>query len=326
MSVNAAYWGISENGSRNATPRSSVEQHLGRKFNGVRRNIDYKIPFTGYNMEARKEFLNGYIGYYRNFAFVDKTANPDVRIPFKDVAAGKYDTLLLEYAHGVDALGLYSDDAPFMLSPHHEQNVDQPNEIRQIGTPADYVAQHRHIFNLYKENGLLVDDGGPIAICFTPLQSQILSPTAMGWPLAKVDPGPEYYHIFGVDYYNKRDTQGIVGLHYGTNAADTFGTIIQAALDRGKPWAVFEFSIAGGNAQQEQEKAHWLDTFTGLLSTMGGGWGPGRCLGLYWTNEGSATSPGRPDSSPVVIDSMKRMLQAVYTPPPIQPPPVPVFM
>jgi hypothetical protein len=323
-----AFWGISNNGGAvpsESSRRATLESQLG-KFNSMRRNLHFghKFPLDDISLAQQ-----GYM-VYRNQDSVNKLTNPDTLFAFADIAKGLKDSYLKAGFAAIAASGQYSVANPYLFSYHHEQQVNESWQPRPPGTPADFIAAVKHVRQLLDDGGYSLHLGGDIALVFNTLQSQWLNP-ALTWYIEKCDAGPDVVDVYGGDYYNKRNQPNSTALHYGTVAFDSIEPLIQYAKDRGRPWGLQEFSIEGGTAAQEQEKADWLDSFTSLIDEMPAGMGPGELMGLWWTDEGSETSPGRPVTSSVVLAAMMRLKAAAYQAPSytvetlVVPPPQPLF-
>jgi hypothetical protein len=121
----------------------SFENAIGRKLGLIYQyyGIDQKLPTAGdaalakggrvlhVNIEARQFLVSGH-----------------PTIPWRDIAAGKWDSSLKAQAQGFAAL-----KTPVVVSFEHE--VDNPSKLGVRGTAAEFVAAWRHIVDVYRANG-----------------------------------------------------------------------------------------------------------------------------------------------------------------------------
>lgn len=134
-------WGVAvPDGSARAVKH--VESALGAKFNFVYsyHDINDEVPSSD-----DKEIVAAGHGLHisiipRDFALADKNT-----VLWKDVAAGRYDTNLMQQARGVAGL-------PGRVFVTFDHEPDQAAKVAR-GTPHDYIAAWRHVHDLYERAG-----------------------------------------------------------------------------------------------------------------------------------------------------------------------------
>lgn len=180
--------------------------------------------------------------------------------PFKptlaDIAAGKQDEYILEFATAVRTLNL-----PIVLTFAHEMNGNWYPWGRQRNKPAEFVAAWRHIHGLFAEAGAT-----NVIWTWTP---NVINPM----PSVKLKPyypGDKYVHWIGIDGY------------YTRKGKKTFGTLFEPTLDQIREFAKQPFLIVETAAEPSSARPDQIsDLFEGVAERSD-------MLGLIWfNNDGS---------------------------------------
>ena len=242
-----------------------LEKQIGRRFGGFRNNhsISHRVPGNSDNAayDAGRRLV------YRN---AESENIKGGKICWGDFADGTHDGRLAEIVRAIKGNRRWTHKTPYLFSFHHE--AGQPS---WCGTPEDYKAAFRHIFNYFDSAGILWRNGGQLKMVWTVTRSQ-MNQQRPGQPTAAEahdpDLGPDgvtvvgdYYDLVGVDVYDKVQSDG--HLSY-TDPHQAFDPAHKYALARGKQFGIFELGIAEGATG---EKAAFFSQVAPTLRSYGVG-------------------------------------------------------
>lgn len=283
---------------------SALETKLGRKFAGIRLNYGPdNSPVV--SPDLTKSYSLGRHWIYQNGKPNPIAPDTDTSGTYwRSIANGRYDSVYLNYWQAITATGLFTTDKPLHYSPQHEQtSLSEPPAGKGAGTASDWIACFRHIHDLCVAHGYHVSVGGCIALCFIPNLNQIQHDPVYGsgtpssatapYQVSKMDPGPAYYDLCGMDCYWK-STMGSL------TASQSFGPLVKWAQTVGRPWMVGEFGI---------DKSHPVSTFLKGLTTIiegcGVGPGGGQCYAICGTSRVASGGDYRYDATSSTLSAWK---------------------
>lgn len=278
---------------------SRLEKQIGRRFGGFRYNHSIVTAIPSKAEDASYDAGRKLV--YRN---AEATNIHGGKICWGDFADGTRDGLLAEIVHGIKADHRWTHKTPYLFTFHHE--AGQPP---WCGSPEDYKAAFRHIFDYFSASGILWRNGGQVKMVWTVTRHQLNNEIA-GQPTDAQahdpDLGPDgvtivgdYYDLVGVDVYNKIQPNG--HLSY-TNPHQAFDAAHNYALARGKQFGIFEFGVSEG---AKGEKAAFFSQVVPTLRSYGYGV-PGSAMALMYSNV-NGKRPYWADTSPSALKAFIEM-------------------
>ena len=253
---------------------AALEAQTGRIFGGVRYND--KIMGSVPAKPGDKNFDAGRTVFYNNAQSENLDGTP---IKWADIASGAYDWRLAQIVQAFRSDPRWTHATPYLFSFHHEQ--DATSGFGTFGTPADYKAAFRHIFDYFHAAGILWRDGGQVEMVWDVTRHSINSGSAKQYDpdlgTNGVSVVGDYYDVFGVDVYDQVQPNG--HLSY-TDPHEAFDSAHQYALARGKQFGIFEFGVAEG---APGEKAAVFSQVVPTLRSYGVGV-PGSAMALMYSN------------------------------------------
>ena len=278
---------------------SRLEKQIGHRFGGFRYNHSIVAALPGNAEDAAYDAGRRLV--YRN---AEATNIHGGKICWQDFANGTRDGLLGQIVRSIKSDRRWTHKTPYLFAFHHE--AGQPS---WCGTPEDYKAAFRHIFNYFDAAGILWRNGGQVKMVWTVTRSQLNQQIA-GQPTSAQahDPnlGPDgvtivgdYYDIVGVDVYDKVQPNG--HLSY-TDPHRAFDPAHAYALARGKQFGIFELGVAEGATG---EKAAFLSQIVPTLRSYGYGV-PGSAMALMYSNV-NGKQPYWADTSPGALKAFVAM-------------------
>ena len=242
---------------------TKLEKQIGRRFGGARFNHSITASIPGNAEDAA--FDTGRRLVYRN---AEATNIHGARICWRDFANGTRDSLLAGIVRSIKKDPRWTHRTPYLFTFHHEA-------ADWCGTPEDYKAAFRHIFDYFDSAGILWRNGGQVKMVWTVTRSQLDHQQPGQLTNAQAhdpDLGPDgvtvvgdYYDMVGVDVYDKVEPGG--HLSY-TDPHQAFDSAHQYALARGKQFGIFELGIAEG---APGEKAAFFSQVVPTLRSYGFG-------------------------------------------------------
>ena len=166
-------------------------------------------------------------------------------VKWSAITAGSYDVQLTAIANAIKAAGY-----PVLVGWQNEMNLTalQPN-----GTPAEYIASYRHVWNL-------ISAITPLAIfCWTPYGAGSGATGA-----AQFYPGDAYVDWIGADPYDPpaaSNPQAVYGAFMTWLHAQSFGA--------GKPVGIFETGVNPAPAVPDATEAAWISAVPAALKSLG---------------------------------------------------------
>jgi hypothetical protein len=273
----------------------ALEQKLGRPFAGIRQNTALPTP-PMIPAQTRWAYDGG-----RHWTYQNGGPKPidEVVLQWASVAAGRYDSVFLDYFRLIRDSGMWTTEHPHRYSFHHEQFVLAENGGARAGTAADYKAAHRRVYMLLKRSGAHVSEGGNMRFAFVPHWRQLASdptfgsgvesdPGATAYSVTNIDPGAAYYDDCGADIYVSETDPPY-------SAAEQWEPLHRWASTRGKPFMTGETGYAG------PDLAGYLDELMSLLRSWGAGEAAGRCEAVLWTSRIAEGGDYRLDRSDAVL-------------------------
>jgi hypothetical protein len=209
--------------------QSAIEQFLGVRFLGIRRNASIYNPIP-----SRADLADQAAGYfvYRNAGSLNIDGG------WAGIAAGSADGYLAAAVPLIVAN--FTPERPYLFSFHHEQNVTHGVQcgIGCNGTAADYKAAFIHVVDYFRAAGV----GDRMRFVLTAGISQYFRNTATTG-ISVVDPGPGYVDIYGVDSYTYAKADGTL-----TKAHPLLNLVSAYAKARGRQYMVGEWGVADNAA------------------------------------------------------------------------------
>ena len=258
----------------NGHTTDALESQLGRMFGGARYNRGFMDPVPAPSDD--KNFDAGRTLVYHNVQSENLDGTP---ILWADIASGKYDWRLAQIVQAFRSDPRWTHATPYLFSFHHEQDV--ASGFGSFGTPADYKAAYRHIFTYFQTSGILWRYGGQVELVWDVTRNSINTGSAQQYD---PDLGPDgvsvvgdYYDVFGVDLYDKVQSNG--HLSY-TDPHQAFDPAHAYALARGKQFGIFELGVTEG---APGEKAAFFSKVVPTLRSYGVGV-PGSAMALMYSN------------------------------------------
>ena len=184
----------------NGHTTEALEAQIGRMFGGVRYNhaLMNSVPAN----PGDKSFDAGRTVFYHNAQSENLDGTP---ILWADIASGKYDWKLAQIVQAFRSDPRWTHATPYLFSFHHEQDV--ASGFGTFGTPADYKAAFRHVFDYFQTSGILWRNGGQVELVWDVTRNSINSGTAQQYDPDLGGDGVtvvgDYYDVFGVDLYDK---------------------------------------------------------------------------------------------------------------------------
>jgi hypothetical protein len=238
---------------------ASIEQALGARFLGVRRNasMSYAIPFSA---DLADQAAGRWV--YRN------ANNEDVNKPINGgwagIAAGKADAYLAAAVPLIAAN--FTAQHPYLFSLHHEQAMTGNTQcgVGCNGTAADYRAAFIHIVNFYRDAGV----ADRMRFVLTGIMGQYTNDDATTG-ISAMDPGPAYVDIYGVDSYTRANPDGTL-----TKPHPLLNVVSAYAASKGRPYLIGEWGVAATAAGAQ----YWREAVAQIESQ--GAFGPGSCFAI----------------------------------------------
>jgi hypothetical protein len=250
--------GIASN--ENPSAIASVEQALGARFLGVRRNaaMIYPLPLG----DDLRDDASGRI-VYRNANNEDR--NNPINRGWAGVANGNADPYLAAAVPMIRAN--YTVDEPYLFSFHHEQAASTSTQcgIGCNGDAREYRAAFIHVVRFFRDAG--VADRMRFVLTGT-LQQYVQDTATTG--ISAVDPGPEWVDIYGVDAYTRASGGSLTKLHPQLDVVSTY------ARRQGRPYLVGEWGVASEVATGAD---YWREAVAQIQRQ--GMSGPGSCYGIF---------------------------------------------
>ena len=286
-----------ENSGNHTTVK--LEKQIGRRFGGFRDNHSITNSVPG-NADD-KAYDAGRKLVYRNAQSQNIKGG---KICWGSFADGTRDGTLAGIVRAIKADPRWTHRTPYLFSFNHE--AGQP---RWCGTPEDYKAAFRHIFDYFDSAGILWRNGGQLKMVWTVTRSQMNQQTP-GQPTAAQAHDPDlgadgatvvgdYYDLVGLDVYDKVQANG--HLSY-TDPHQAFDVAHRYALARGKQFGIFELGVAEG---APNEKATFFSQVAPTLRSYGFGVA-GSAATLMYSNV-NGKQPFWADTSPKSLKAFTAM-------------------
>jgi Glycosyl hydrolase family 26 len=198
-------------------------------------------------------------------------------VTLADVAAGKYDKYLRQYAYSVRVFGY-----PVILSFAHEMNGNWYTWGYGHTSPADFIAAWRHVVDVFREEG---------ASNVTWVWTVNATNTGATDPLKEWWPGASYVNWVGIDGYYYSDT-------------DSFNSVFGTSIDQirafsNAPVIISETAIGAGNPSRESQIAA---LFSGIRAD--------HIVGVVWfdksQNDGLYHQNWRLETDPAALEAFKQ--------------------
>ena len=239
---------------------ASIEQALGVRFLGVRRNasLAYAVPLSADLAEQAAGRV-----VYRNAN--NESVNQPINGGWAGVAAGSADQRLAAAVPLIAAN--FSAERPYLFSFHHEQDMVGTTQcgIGCNGTGDDYKAAFIHIVSYFRAAGV----ADRMRFVLTGTLGQYLNNDPLTG-ISAVDPGPAFVDIYGVDSYTRAGAGGTLSKpHPLLNVVSAY------AKSRGRPYLVGEWGVASEVAAGAD---YWREAVAQIKSQ--GLFGPGSCYAL----------------------------------------------
>lgn len=284
-----------------------LESQIGRRFGGIRNNQRIFYPLPG--KEEDQAFDAGRRFVIRNAEANQLDANGDkVATCWIDWANGVYDWRLAEVVASIKADPRWTHANPYIFAFNKEMNLTGPTHPT-CGTPEEYKLAARHIWDYFKNAGILWRYGGQVLVAWVPSGSAF----RVGYA-NQYDPnvGPDgvtvvgdYYDLVGEDIYDRTDTDGHLNT---TDPRWLFDPAHAYAVMRGKPLIIPEFGVAEDLVNDGvNEKAQVFSQVASVLASYGSGV-PGAVVAVYYSN----VEPYWPDTSPQALNAFTQMARSQF--------------
>ena len=281
---------------------AALEKKLGRTFAGIRKNggNDGSEP-TKYGPYVGGEVVNAFT-FGRKWLYQNGQPGKGAST-WSAIAAGADDTAYEQYCTEITNAGLWTNQNPVHLSMWHEQYVTSEGGGPPAGTAADYIAAHRHVWNVIQP--WHVRNGGCFLFAFVPHWLQLYHDSTYGigkpskavapYVVSKLDPGPAYYDVVGADIYLPASGGSF-------SAAEQWTPLHRWATVVGKPFITGETGIASS-----KNPAAYLAALDSLLKGWGAGSGAGQVLALCWTSRVASGGDYRMDSDAATLAAFTKL-------------------
>lgn len=270
-------------GAYQPQPISSVvrlEDRLGCRFERLRWFQDW-VPF---DLPLARSIVRR--GAVPEMSWQPQVRGPDGKlrgVPYREIARGDHDAYLRAFARDVRRLG-----APLSIAFAPEMNGDWGVfQLDRDNRPADFVAAHRRLYRLFRE------EGARVRWVWTP---NILFPTQTAG-YRELYPGDEFVDLLGLDGYNWGTTND---WNRWFEFDRVFGPSLRAlaALSR-KPVQLAEV----GSAEKGGDKAAWIRTMCRSLARYP------QVTEVVWFNE-AEKADWRIDSSPRSFEAFRDCMRS----------------
>jgi len=305
----------------------SIERDIGRRFDGVRKNLNLDNSASGFDTDVGLGYLKNYRN--ANAQYVDGGGVKQA-MPWDEVAAGLWDTEIDALITDILTETWCNPTNPMRFSFHHEQTVANSNQKGYLAVPTNtqqaYIDAYRHVRDKFDAAGATVRSktgqylGGKVTFVYCVLPDMWVSPTTPGLTVDDFDPdkgtspapaGTSYYEEFATDFY-----QNVVSGHikYGTNASTIFADFLTLANARGKDFLFPEFGAGddGLNSTVSQEIADFLDAFGTYIKGLPITGSRLKWIGFTVGSGGVPSSLYYPASSPLKLAAFQRLVRDPY--------------
>ncbi len=248
-------WGVfafPRDGQTAAEQIQRIESEIGRPFGAQRvyTNMNESLPTRTDVLVARQGRI-----LYHNFNSFRPLNGQKVCYRWSDIAAGRWDTMLIKRADEIRAWGY-----PVIMSFTHEPNVNS-SVHPSCGSASEYQAAFDHVVTIFEQQGAT-------NVSWAWVLTAANFNGADGGPAAWE---PQQYDIVGVDGYN----------HAGSwrTPQDLFQTAEAFAVSRGKPLMIGEVGCEE-RPGDPTAKAGWVTAAAALFSSW-------NVDVVFWTHTGN---------------------------------------
>jgi Bacterial Ig domain len=291
----------------------ALEGQMGRAFRGVRNNQRIFEPFPG--KDEVRAFDAGAPFSIRNAQTntLDASGNK-VATCWKDWADGTYDWRLAQIVSAIRSDDRWNHAHPYLFAFQKEMNLNDASAASfathpTCGTSEQYKAASRHLWNYFKDAGVLWRFGGEVVIAWVPSGSAYRNGDAKDWdPNLGTDGSSvvgDYYDLVGIDIYDRPEDGGHLKT---TDPHWLFDPAWKYAVARGKQLIIPEFGVAEDSVNDGvSEKAQVFSRVASVLSGYGNGV-PGSVFGLYYSNVHGYW----PDTTPTSLSAFVKMAREPF--------------
>ena len=237
-------WAKARSGRTIAGERSYLESQLGRKFDLDKRYYMWDSAWpTSYDRTTVAEGRTVAVSWVA-------TRRDGSGIPWRQIANGSHDAHIAARADAVKQFG-----TPIMIAFHHEPEDD----LRQLGTPAEFASAFRHIVTMFRNRGAT-----NAVWVWNMMAYSFVSSSRI--PLLEYYPGDSYVDWLAADGYNWFGSSWIGAGQPWRSFASVFQAFYDWGSARGKPLAIYEFGVLEDTVTPNpQRKAQW---FRDALATI----------------------------------------------------------
>jgi beta-mannanase len=231
-----ALWGIYS--LQNGDPQKSVrtlESQVGRKFDLVLNYHDFSSSLVQGTIPDKYETALG----ADHMLFADwqaRVSSTNKNLSWKSIANGTYDKYVVANAARVKAYG-----KPMIIAFDPEFDT-----LPSKGTPADYVAAYRHVFNVFKSKGVTNVAWAWVTSGYTGAGN--------GTKILQGYPGDAYVDWIGWDPYNFYKCNGTSWQTFAQKVTPTYDWL-KAHGHGNKPFLLSEYGTQYDTANAARSKA-----------------------------------------------------------------------
>jgi hypothetical protein len=257
-----AYWGTAvapRAGQTQLQALTQLEGEVGRRFHAFR----FYLPLNNADLQssvARLMRARGFPVYLNVSSEINHTC-----VPWRSVAAGRYNPDLVRIARGIRAYRLR-----VFFSWNHEMESNCAT-----GTPADYRASYARVRRVFRGQGVR----NAVFVFVAAASNFSHDPARLAAYL------PPHYDLIGVDGYNRKGSW--------TSADAIFAGAHAFAAARGRRLFIGEVGSAE-NPADPQAKARWLTAAAATFRTW-------NVAAVMWVNSTRAAGNYRADSSSAAL-------------------------
>jgi glycosyl hydrolase family 26 len=243
-----ALWGVYT--LQDGNPEQSIrrlESKVGRKFDLTSRFHDFSDSLTQGQFPDVYERRVG-PGSRLFISWQARVSSTNKDLQWRAIANGSYDRFVNSAATRVKAYGqpvFIAFDAEFDTNPNK-------------GTPADYVAAYRHVFNVFKAKGVTNVAWAWVTSGYTGAGN--------GAKILQGYPGDAYVDWVGYDPYNFYRCNGTGWKTFGEKVTPTYNWLISHGLGK-KPFLLSEYGTQYDTANPARSKA-WHSGIPAALKNL----------------------------------------------------------
>jgi hypothetical protein len=243
-----ALWGVYtlQDGNAEQSIRR-LEAKVGRKFDLTSRFHDFSDTLNQGKFPDQYERAVG-PGSRLFISWQARVSATNTNLKWRAIANGTYDRFITSAAARVKA---YNNPVFIAFDPEFDTHNDK-------GTPADYVAAYRHVYNVFKAKGVT-------NAAFAWITSGYIG-ASNGTKILQGYPGDAYVDWVGWDPYNFYRCNGTAWKTFAQKVTPTYDWLIQHGLGK-KPFMLSEYGTQYDTGNAARSKA-WHAAIPSALKSL----------------------------------------------------------